>query len=458
VRALHGGILSCAAALLAACAAAPEGAPARIVIDPGVHYQRITGWEASAQPGEIAAPPSVYRDRLAELAVNDLGINRLRVKVRSGAENSRDYWAEMRAGRLRENWRCVRYATVNDNADPGVIDRGGFHWGDLDAQIEDVVLPMKRRLEARGEHLFVNLLYVAFYNQCPNVPYIHTNPEEYAEFILAASLHLRQKYAIVPDAWEVVLEPDNTPFWRGRQLGEAIAATGRRLKAAGFAPRFIAPSTTSMANTVPYFDQLVRVPGALQWMSEISYHRYHGTGAANLRAIAERAERYHIDSAMLEHIGSGYDDLQRDLEIGRVSAWQEFALAFPTGDNGAQYYLVGKDGSVEPARRTRFLRQYFHYVRAGAVRIGATSDNPDLDPLAFVNADGRYVVVVKADAPGSVSIAGLPAGKYVVSYTTDDQAGRETAVTLVSGGQLSARIPARGVMTIAGTSRATASR
>ncbi len=38
---------------------------------------------------------------------------------------------------------------------------------------------------------------------------------------------------------------------------------------------------------------------------------------------------------MLEHIGSGTDDLYKDLTVGNVSRWQQFTLAFPsTADNG----------------------------------------------------------------------------------------------------------------------------
>lgn len=444
--------LAPAALLLAACGSSRGSAPVAIAVDSGVHYQRITGWEASTQAGQDDGDYARYRDRLMDKAV-DLGISRLRLEVRSGAENPRDYWAEMRAGRLRENWRCVRYATVSSGPDPNTINWGGFHFTDLDHKVEQVVLPLKARLAARGERLFLNLEYVAFYGQCRDVPYIHTDPELYARFIEATSLHLRQKYGLVPDAWEVMLEPDNTRFWRGAQLGQALVATGRRLRAAGFTPRFIGPSTAHMDRASDYFDDLVKVPGALPLLSELSYHRYGGIGRSSVEAIAQRAERYHIDSAMLEHIGADYDELQRDLEIGRVSAWQQFALAFPADDNGAQYFVIEKSGGVPTVRagsRTSFLRQYFHYIRPGAVRIGARAAAAVMAPLAFVNADGRFVVVVKADAGGSVAVAGLPAGPYTISYTTAAGSAPERRVALAAGAALTASIPDRGVLTIAG--------
>ena len=37
----------------------------------------------------------------------------------------------------------------------------------------------------------------------------------------------------------------------------------------------------------------------------------------------------------------------------------------------------------------KILRQYFKYVRPGAERIEATSQNGSFAPVAFINADGK---------------------------------------------------------------------
>ncbi len=452
-RALAAGALSALLAGAASCAAGAGAPPVRIVVDSTIRYQRILGWEAAAEAGQEVAPLPRYRDRLLALAVDSVGLNRLRLGLRSGQENSRDYWSDARAGRLKQSWRCVRYSTVNDNADPNVIAWSGFHFSDLDFVVETVVLPMKKRLEARGERLFVTLTYIVFLAGCPNERYIHTDPEEYAEFILAASLHLRSRYGLVPDAWELVNEPDNTAFWRGEQLGRALVATARRLRAAGFAPRFVAPSTANPARAVEYFDGLARVPGALEWMSELSYHRYAGAvSRATLRGIAERASQHHLATAMLEHMTSGYEDLHEDLRSANVSAWEQFALAYPgKKDGGGAYFLVQqrrRGPVVVTGERTRLLRQYFHYIRTGAVRVEAHSQDPSLDPLAFVQ-DGRVVVVVKAESGARVAVAGLPRGRYVVSYATEGESSPEIPLELAPGAPLLASIPDRGVLTIA---------
>ena len=91
-------VLACA---VAGCTRAPrpgdptpaEDGSARIVIDLGTRHQTMNGWEATAQAGHDTSPAyRAYRDRLFDAAVQDLGIDRLRVEVRSGSEHTRDNW------------------------------------------------------------------------------------------------------------------------------------------------------------------------------------------------------------------------------------------------------------------------------------------------------------------------------------------------------------------------------
>ncbi|RMD85614.1 MAG: hypothetical protein D6815_01495 [Candidatus Dadabacteria bacterium] len=435
-------------------APAPGVRAASITVDTGQTFQTIVGWEATAEAGQFECSSfESYAPELFDRAVNQLGINRLRLEVRSGTENDHDYWADYRAGVIdKATWRSVRYATVNDNADPNVIDWNGFQFSALDQAVESAVLPIKQRLEALGRALFLNVTYVAFTNDIgTGLSYIHDDPDEYAEFVLATYLHLQSQYGLVPDTWEVILEPDNVPQWSGTAIGQAIVAAAARLTQAGFPAQFVAPSTTNMGNALSYFDAIVAVPGAATYLAELSYHRYAGVSVANLEAIAQRAVTYGVRTAMLEHIGSGYDDLHDDLEIAGNSAWQQFTLAFCLpADDGSAYYLIGTGApTVTEADRTRFLRQYFHYVRAGAVRLAASTSDGTFSPLAFANSDGGTVVVIKANAGGTVTVAGLPAGTYTSTYTTAAAtAVHGPQVVVPNGGTMDAAIPAAGVLTI----------
>jgi hypothetical protein len=431
----------------------PPGAIATVTVDSLTQFQVMSGWEATAQADQSNPSFAQWKDQLLDLAVTDLGLNRLRLPVRNGVENPTDAYAQLLSGQLTNSeWRCKRYTTINDNTDPDLIAPAGFHYTELDEMVEKLVLPMKQRLEARGESLYLNLNYTAFLSQCnPVPPYPHASPAEYAEFLLAAFIHLQQKYGLVPNAVEVILEPDNTgpsSPWTGTAVGQAIAAAGPRLATAGFHPKFIAPSTKDMGAAVAYFDALSRVAGVLPFLGEIAYHRYGGVSDANLAALADRARTNGLKTAMLEHIGSDVEDLYKDISLGRASAWQQFVLAFPTSDDGAQYYVISNNQPVLGSR-TRYLRQYFKYIRLGAQRIGAVSDNAELRPLAFVNSNGRSVIVIHAGRSGNVFVRGLAPGTYGTSVTTSGATGTELGDQVVgAAGTITVAVPAVGVLTI----------
>jgi hypothetical protein len=456
--------LSAAVVLVAVVLAGQLSAPAdaRITLDPGTRYQTIVGWESTAAAGihEPAHFPK-FRDALFDRVVEDLGITRLRLEVRSGVENTHDWFAETIAGTLDyQGWRPKRYATINDNDDPNVIDWGGFHFTEMDRNVEQIVFPIRDRLERRGETLQVSLCYVAFTGQIPDDgTYHHADPREYGEFMEAVWRHLRDKYGWVPDNLEIILEPDNVRQWNGELIGRSMVEVARRLTAAGFTlPRFIAPSTTSMSVAVEYFDDMMRVRGASDLLSELSYHRYAGVSASTLSTIRERARRRGIASSMLEHMGASYEALHDDLKIGWVSAWSQYVLANVAADSGGHYYWIDVADPDTPrislGRLGVFLRQYFHYVRPGAVRIGAETTNRQMDPVAFENTDGSTVVVVKADRQGLVAVEGLAAGVYSVSFVTGDAPQVVLPdVVLEAGGRLSVPMPGPGVFTVSGKRR-----
>ena len=433
-----------------------DGLP-RILVDASVRFQTITGWEATAEAGHDSSPAFArYADQLYDMAVNDLGVERLRVGVRSGSENSRDTWSAFRAGRMdASTWRSVRHSTINDNDDPFVLNEQGFWFPDLDGVIEQIVLPIKQRLESKGRRLFLNLNYTGFTEQIGReFTYHHSSPEEYAEFVEATYRHLRTKYGLTPDAWEIQLEPDNSVEWDPVTMRRAMVAAGNRLEKLGVTPRFIAPSTTSMMQAIVYADEIAKGDGRRFW-SELSYHRYRGVSKGALREIAARARRLHLSTAMLEHIGSGYEDLHDDLKIGLNSAWQQYTLGFPTDDDGAQYFIIddrdASDPRVTMGSRTPFLRQYFKYVRRGATRINSLSSDRSLDPLAFVNEDGKQVIVIKAEGRTAFSVEGLAPGSYEVSYATPRESnGRAGVFSVIAGEARRLEMPDRGVLTLSG--------
>jgi hypothetical protein len=434
-----------------------------ITLDPDTHFQTITGWESNTFILFRTAPGfSSLRDTLLDIAVHDIGMNRIQLNVKSGVENTTDYyaiWVENGCpdwpDPLYYDWRYNRYATVNDNEDPNVINWDGFNFTEMDWEIENKVLPMKQRMEENGEDLHISLSYVGFAQQIQGGgEYIHHDPPaEYGEFILAATLHMQNRWGLTPDSWEAIIEPDNVLQWDGTLIGQAIVEAGIRLAAHGIDAKFSAPSNTDMGEAVVYFDDLIQVEGVLPYLEEISYHRYVNANPQNLQQIANRAVQYGLNTSMLEwwFDNATYEVLYEDLTLGRNSAWQGHAL------DGLVTFDISDTTNIQIEVRdvVKYNRQYFKYVRKGAVRIGASSNNGLLAPTAFVNSNGNYVVVVKAVLGSDFTVYGLPAGLYGIKYTTGSAGQPPTAydvdladVDVGVDGALSTGIPSGGLITI----------
>lgn len=403
-----------------------------VVINSSKPLQTMTGWEATARLWELGKEGDRYdpgwlryRDAIISALVDDIGVNRIRIGLQSGFENPTDHWRAFIAGEIGyEELKSTFYEKINDDGDPHTARAGRFQFSALDYYVENLVLPMKARLEARGERLVVNLCYGDFkWSERQGTLSHARKPEEFAEFVDAAFLHLQEKHGLVPDIFEIVLEPDNTLDWDGEAMAKGLVAVDQRLSARGMRPRYVAPSTAHAGRAARYFDDMARNDRALSRLSAIAYHRYDGKKAnAALPGIVERAKRHGLSTEMLEHVRGGVDELFADLTIGKVSAWQKYGVADEAGDgaDGAAkakpgYYLVKRGSRILPNGQSAALAQVFRNARLGAVRLEASSSRPEVAALAFRNPDGSHAVILKSTTGGRIVVSGAPRGAYAAS-------------------------------------------
>lgn len=375
-----------------------------VTVDPSQTFQTMLGWEANISSGWSTT--AAVRNAIIDLTANDMGITRLRIPVKSSA-----------------------FAV--SPPDFSVTDSDMTEWA----------MPIRSRVLARGEPFS---LLIDYRGPLPDTA-------TYAGQVVQVLQHLRQTYNVEPDLFIIKNEPDNGPVQTqltGLQVGAYIRATGARARAAGFNQvMFSTPTTMDARKAVPFLSAILSVPGAAQYVAEVSYHNYSGVLGNTRTSIRDAAAISGFTTAMTEHHSADNIELYLDLTEANVSAWERNSLAGTTGF--ALFQVDTVNNTFRPIPEAWFLRQYFKYVRPGMTRIEATSTQPSLVPTAYQAPTGETVVVVRATAATTVRIGGLPGGTYTPSFSTAAQQGVVGApITIVSGQTLTTTIPGSGLLTV----------
>jgi O-glycosyl hydrolase len=123
------------------------------------------------------------------------------------------------------------------------------------------------------------------------------------------------------------------------------------------------------------------------------------------------------------------------------------------GDNESLVQVNTTTGTVTPSGRLWAFANYSRFVRPGAVRIGSSSANSNLEVLAFRNVNGSVAIVVLNTATtaqtASFSVRGTGAsGRVAIPYLTDDTHDTAAQSPLaISHGSFTATLPARSLVT-----------
>ena len=394
---------------------------ATVTLDPSVEYQTVLGWGASSY-----SPPwttAELREEVIREAVNDLGLTRLRLEGTSGNRSNDRRW----------EW-------LNDNGDPEDIDWSAFNTAGFDERTAETVTPFKDQVEANGEtfncYVSPSLFDGGSSGEVP--PWLLHNPGEYAEFAEAFLVRLRDVHAIEADYYCILNEAGNNNPFTASVVGRMIKALGPRLEALGLRTKIQFPECVNANTSWNYIQTLRNDPEVWRYIGCVSYHLYGGNDARP--SIRDFAWARSLPTGQTEYMGLTMDHLYDDFTLGGVSYWEIYGIGSQFQSN---YSRLGRTG------RYWSFRQVMHYVRPGAVRIGATSDDPSLRVLAFVKNERITVVLINGSGARTVNVDNLPAGDYGVSQSVGDQPCQELGIEAVATKSgLTVSIPSNAVMTV----------
>jgi O-glycosyl hydrolase len=423
--------LSVAVLIAAAGCRGNAQAPVKVTLDPSATHQTIRGW--SCNPWYAGIAPRL-RDQLLDEAINQLGLTRVR-------------WQQAVGNRATER----SWEPVNDDGDPDHINPPAFATEDADKRIEIWVVPFKQRVEANGEP-FELWMSPSFFNggSTGSVPaWLLQSPGEYAEFAIAYLLHMKQKYGIEATHYVICNEAGNNNAFSPAVVAEMTKTLEARLAAAGLQTKGQFPDCVNAQQTWRYIEAVKDDADFWKYVQLLTYHWYGGNNQQFMPLIRDFALSRGLPTGQTEFMGLTMNHLYDDLTLGGVSYWSIYGLAGP-GPGGHNFRL--DLGNTWFARGPQFwnFRQVMHYVRPGAVRIDATSDEPAIRPLAFVHGGKTTVVLINNTPPAqarTVTVGDLPPGQYGVCHSIGTSPYHEDGVR-AGDGSLTVDVPANGVLTI----------
>lgn len=370
--------------------ATAAGKAAEVKIDRAVRFQTILGW--SVNPWQPWITPW-QRDRLLDEAVNELGLTRIRFGPQNGSRHGQRMWEP-----------------ENDDGDPDHINGTEFGTEQVDRYVERWIKPFKQRVEANGD-TFELWISPSFFDggSTGRVPeWLLRSPGEYAEYATAFLLYLKNKHGIEADHYVICNEPSNKNSFQPHVVGRMIRTLGPRLKTLGLKTRIQFPDGVSAMTSWRFITALKDDEEVWPHVAMLSYHLY---GRNDERTkIRDFAWARGLPTGQTEYANQNTEILYDDLTLGGTSYWSIYGWGglLSINHDGASFKRMGQYWP---------LRQVMHYVRPGAVRIEATSDDPSLRALAFEHRGKTTVVLLnnlKASADRDVTIVGLRPGRHGV--------------------------------------------
>lgn len=273
---------------------------------------------------------------------------------------------------------------------------------------------------------------------------------------------------LTPTALGFINEPTYTPGYSSMEVSPAQAADfaavlGPTLRASGLRTRIACCDTVGWADLPDYAHAILADPAARRAITLFTSHGYSSaptsavdTGGRHVWQSEWSNGRGAFNTAWDDGSPqSGFTWAQHVLDgltkanLNAFLYW--WGISTSTNSNGA---LVRLDGTtLIPSKRYYALTNFSRFIRPGATRVGASSQDKALQVAAFRNPDGTVVVVALNTATTDSSLTyrlrgtGPIFGPVTPHLTNDTNSTAAGSPLPLSRGGFSATVPARSLVT-----------
>jgi O-glycosyl hydrolase len=424
-----------------------------VTIDGAIEYQIIDGFGGAESA--LLPPASMYTT-----IFDDLGVSILRFQMSAYTESLPDQPGDE--------------ARDNDNSDPFVID-----WNGVQTVTLDKFAPLLKAAQSRGVKIIGTTWSPPAWMKQNNLVessglFQPGYEDELVEFIVIWVKGMQMYHGVHIDSVTIQNEPDNLPPWPGcrytvAQITDIVKRLGARFQAEGITTEIHAPDITSLKNFITYGNAICQDSDAKNYVDTLATHPY-GTDAYNPdNDIPLWVAAHNLSSAcgknlwqtelgepgsptVWSHSLLAAQHLHNALVYGQVSAWLNFQLYKTPGGNVSG--LIADDGT--PYTKFYALKQYYRYVRPGAIRINSVSDDTDIMVTTFKHQNNNdfTIVVINRDTSDKIVSFNMSNLKPVLNLNSYRSSVTENSVSLgsisVSANSFVYTLPSASITTFTG--------
>lgn len=417
-------------------------------------FQTIEGFGGFGAKDVYWCNGSFFNDAFINDVVNDLGLTIQRDEV------------------------PINFELINDNNDPAVTDLSKynlttFEWS---TQPLGVRIPYFKALKAAGVQKFIATVWSpplwmknnnAIGNGTTNqasAPAYTTSPtsttnqlrtdmyDEFAEMCAAYCKIFKQQVGIDLYALSIQNEPRFSQYYQscvynGTALHDLLKVVGKRFADDGLATKFFVPEDVGWFDGANGLIQPVLADAvAREYVSFIATHGYAFDGVTASSTDAQTwtnmyncGAPYNKPLWMTETSGFANNidgaikmakAMYTAFTYGNVSAWVFWTLSTATLN---EYSLMSSNG--EKSKRYYASKNFYRYVRPGALRIGASAKGAEVLPLAFEHSGDNSQTIVLINTTTDTKLIALTGAGLLAQYNlyqtsaTDDCADKGTVAS-----------------------------
>jgi len=379
-----------------------------LTIDPAVEYQKIFGFGGFGPKKVWWDNPPYYDEYYLNQIVDNLGCNIIRTQIMWDGESS------------------------NDNNDPDVFDWSKFNFGsdsengkqfsflkdisDRDVYIIATVWSPPVWMKSFDDT--IRIPEQCYNCNCPiSYPYPENrkmcggqlNPEfyeEFAEYLAAYVMTVKKEIGV--DIYAVNIQ--NEPYFANpfescvmlpAEYADMLKTVGKKFADEGLETRLYGPehmAEISWGVNTQYIAEILGDPEVKPYLDIYSVHGYvdgvspdYGSADGWTALHEQVTQTYQIPLWMTETSGfskgwAGAFEMAKALHlalrIGKISAWV--------------YWYMTDDIIIGNVPNSKFyaFKQYYRYIRPGAIQVEIQTNDPDILPTAFKNIEDSTFTIV----------------------------------------------------------------